>query len=45
MREQKQEEAQVEVQVYQPPEVTTYSDEDILEAIGPAQAVTGAIIL
>ena len=45
MEEQKREQVQAEVQVYQPPEVTTYSDEEILEAIGPAQAVTGAIIL
>ena len=28
---------------YEPPEVVTYTDEEILEEMGPAQAVTGII--
>ena len=28
---------------YEPPEVTTYTDEEILEEMGPVQAVTGII--
>jgi hypothetical protein len=27
----------------EPPEVTTYTDEEILEEMGPAQAVTGIV--
>ena len=27
-----------ELPVYQPPEVTSYTDEELLEALGPAQA-------
>jgi hypothetical protein len=28
---------------YVPPQVTTYTDEEILEEMGPAQAVTGVV--
>ena len=31
------------VPAYEPPQITTYTDEEILEEMGPAQAVTGAI--
>jgi hypothetical protein len=30
---------------YEPPEVVTYSDQEILEAMGPAQASTGDLDL
>jgi hypothetical protein len=29
--------------VYEPPDVMTYTDEDILKEMGPAQAVTGLV--
>jgi hypothetical protein len=32
-----------ELPTYEAPEVTTYTDEDILEELGPAQAVYGDI--
>jgi hypothetical protein len=32
-----------ELPEYEPPEVTTYTDEEILEEMGPVQAVTGFI--
>jgi hypothetical protein len=28
---------------YEPPQITTYTDEEILEEMGPVQAVTGII--
>jgi hypothetical protein len=31
------------VPAYEPPEVVTYTDEEILEEMGPAQAVTGLV--
>ena len=33
------------VPAYEPPEVVTYSDQDILEEMGPAQALTGDLDL
>jgi hypothetical protein len=30
--------------VYETPQVTTYSDEEILEEMGPAQAVYGTLV-
>jgi hypothetical protein len=32
-----------ELPEYEPPEVTTYTDDEILEEMGPVQAVTGII--
>ena len=32
-----------ELPEYEPPEVTTYTDTEILEEMGPVQAVTGII--
>ena len=29
--------------VYEPPEVITYTDDEILEEMGPAQAITGLV--
>jgi len=31
------------VPAYEPPKVTTYTDEEILEEMGPAQAVYGIV--
>ena len=46
--DKKQVSQQVETQclpVYQPPEVVTYADQEILEEMGPAQALTGDLDL
>jgi hypothetical protein len=32
-----------ELPEYEPPEVTTYTDAEILEEMGPVQAVTGIV--
>ncbi len=32
-----------ELPVYEPPQVITYTDEEILEELGPAQAVYGGV--
>jgi hypothetical protein len=34
-----------ETPTYEAPEVTTYTDEEILEELGPAQAVYGTVVV